>query len=133
MEEQPSFESSAPEGKAERRRQITSFGTRMGRVLLASFVGAALYALVVGPRDFVGFSDGLFIAGAVLLVVGLMPLAAEIFGRATVSFRLEDGDLKDVLNQGRHHSRQGETTTFLFGISGIIVVALSFLISFSLR
>jgi sulfite exporter TauE/SafE len=132
MEEQPSFEPSGPEAEIGRRRQITSFGTQVGRVLLISFVGAALYALVIGPRDLVGFSDGLFIAGAVLLLVGLMPLAAEIFGRATISFRLEDGDLKDVLNQERRHSRQGETTTYLFGISGIIVVALSFLISFSL-
>jgi hypothetical protein len=126
MEEQPSFEKIEPKAQSSR---VRVFVQKLAIILVASLAGSALYALLLGPRNLVGVSNGLFIAGAILLVVGLFPLLNEIFGRSTVSFRLEDGGLEEVLEDERGRSRRGDSVTFLFGISGIIVVALSFLVS----
>ena len=133
MEEQPSFESTDSPVKLTRREQLADFMRRVTGVLVISLVGSALYVLIVGPRNLVGFSDGLFIAGAILLIVGLLPLVSEIFSRSTVSFSSEDRNLEDILDEQREQVQRGETMTYLFGVSGIIVIALSFLISFFAR
>lgn len=130
MEEQPSFEK--PEDGAAQRK-ARNFLQRLVVVLVVSLVGSGLYALLVGPQNFIGFSNGLFLTGAILLIIALFPLLNEIFGRATVSFRLEEGGLQEVLEDERGRSRQGETVTFLFGSSGIIVVALSLLFSLLIK
>jgi hypothetical protein len=130
MEEQPSFEKT--EEKAAQSK-VRAFVQNLAIILVASLAGSGLYALLVGPRNLIGVSNGLFIAGAILLIIGLFPLLNEIFGRSTVSFRLEEGGLDEVLEDERGRSRRGETVTFLFGISGIIVVALSFLVSFAVK
>jgi hypothetical protein len=130
MEEQPSFEKTEEKGTQPKAR---NFLQRLAIVLAVSLVGSGLYALLVGPRNFIGLSNGLFLAGAILLIIALFPLLNEIFGRATVSFRLEEGGLEEVLKDERGRSRQGETVTFLFGISGIIVVALSLLFTFLIK
>ena len=126
MEEQPSFEKIEPKAAPSR---IRVFVQKLAIILVASLAGSGLYALLLGPRNLVGVSNGLFIAGAILLVIGLFPLLNEIFGRSTVSFRLEEGGLEELLEDERGRSRRGDSVTFLFGISGIIVVALSFLVS----
>jgi hypothetical protein len=130
MEEQPSFEK--PEDRAAQSK-VRNFLQRLVIVLVMSLVGSGLYALLVGPQNLIGFSNGLFLAGAILLIIGLFPLLNDIFGRATVSFRLEEGGLQEVLEDERGRSRKGETVTFLFGISGIIVVALSLLFSLLIK
>jgi hypothetical protein len=125
MEEQPPVEGAqdaAGEG-------TPGFAKRLGRVLLVSFVGSALYALVIGPRSMRGLADGLFIAGAILLLVALSPLIRDILSRTTLPFRLEERSLGDAMDEERDRHQQGETVTYLFGLSGIIVVALSFIIS----
>ncbi len=126
MEEQPSFE---PSSRADRREQTRGFVRSVGRILAVSLVGAGLYALVVGPRRLTGVADGLFVAGAILLIIGLFPLIGEIFGRASMSFRMADRSFSEALDEEKTRTRQGETMTFLFGVSGIIVVALSFIVS----
>jgi hypothetical protein len=128
MEEQPPFEHSQNEAQAAQQGWRSGFAKRLGRILMVSVLGSVLYALVVGPRNMRGFADGLFLAGAVLLVIALFPLVGEIFGRTTVPFRLEGRSLDDVLAEERARSQRGGTITYLFGISGIIVVALSFII-----
>jgi len=133
MEEQPSFEATDPPVKLTRREQLADFIRRVRGVLALSLVGSVLYALIVGPRNLAGFSDGLFIAGAILLIVGLLPLVSEIFSRSTISFSAEDRSLGDILEERRGQVQRGETMTYLFGVSGIIVIALSFLISFFAR
>ena len=132
MEEQPSFEPNS-EAEAAPHRQTADWIRRIGRILLVSFVGSAFYALVVGPRNLTGFSNGLFIAGAILLTIGIMPLVSEIFSRATVTLRLEDPSFEDVLEEGRRQVQRGETATYLFGVSGAIIIVLSFIISLSVR
>ncbi len=133
MEEQPSFEPSESEAEASRQEKAVGFAKRLGIVLIASLAGALLYALVVGPQSLRGFSDGLFIAGAVLLIIGLLPLITEIFGRSTMAFRKGDRSLRDVLDEERERSQRSDKVSFLFGIGGIIVIALSFIIGFSLE
>ncbi len=125
MEEQPPVEGAqgAAGGGA------PGFAKRLGRVLLVSFAGSALYALVIGPRNMRGLADGLFIAGAILLLVALSPLIRDILSRTTLPFRLEERSLGDAMDEERDRHQQGETVTYLFGLSGIIVVALSFIIS----
>ena len=130
MEEQPGFEPSRADAQAVGRRQVPFFMNRLGRVLMFSFVGAAFYALVAGPRNSRGLADGLFIVGAILLLISLSPLIGEILGRATLSFRLQDRSLEDALEEERGRLQKSEDNTFLFGIGGIIVVALSFVFSF---
>lgn len=133
MEEQPSFEATNPPAKLTRRVQLADFIRRVRGVLALSLLGSVLYALIVGPRNLAGFSDGLFIAGAILLIVGLLPLVSEIFSRSTISFNAEDRSLEDILEERRGQVQRGETMTYLFGVSGIVVIVLSFLISFFAR
>ncbi len=122
MEEQPSFE---PGGA---QAQPPSFIKRLGRMLAVSMVGAALYALAFGPRSLVGFANGLFWAGAILLLIALFPMFSDVVNRSTVTMRAKDQSFKDIVQETRERSEQGDTHTFLFGISGMISVALSFII-----
>jgi hypothetical protein len=56
-----------------------------------------------------------------------------VFGRATVSFRVEEGDFEEVLEEERVRSRQGDTLSFVFGTSGILTVALSLVTSLAVN
>lgn len=131
MEKQPSFEPGTDPAKG-RQRGVLGIVKRSGLVLGFSLVASALYALVVGPRDLIGFSNGLFLIGAIWLMVGLMPVFVKLFGRTTVSLRMEDGSFEGVLDEEGDHRQQGETTTLLFGINGVIIIVLSLIISFSM-
>lgn len=133
MEEQPSFESHESPATFTRREQAADFVRRMGKVLAVSLVASVLYALIVGPRNLVGFSDGLFFAGAILLIIGLLPLVSEIFSRSSVSFSSEDKSFEEILEQQREQAQRGGALTYLFGVSGIIVIVLSYVISFFAR
>jgi hypothetical protein len=127
MEEQPSFEpQQSREGSAQRR--VPDFVRRLGRILVVSFIGAALYALIFGPRNTGGLANGLFLIGAFLLLVSLFPTLSDIMNRATVSFRMQGHSLEEVFEETHGHGRQSETTIYLFGISGIIIIALSFFV-----
>jgi hypothetical protein len=131
MKEQPSYDYFKPESEVQEQRRALDFVKRLGSILLASFAGSALYTLVVGPRNLVGLSNGLFFAGAILLIVGLMPLIREIFGRTTVSRRLKDHRLEGVSEEEQRSGHQGDPSSTLFGVSGVIVLALSFIIGLS--
>ena len=133
MEEQPSFESLKSPATRTRREQAADLVRRVGKVLAVSLVASVLYALIFGPRNLVGFSDGLFFAGAILLIIGLLPLVSEIFSRSSVSFSSEDRSFEEVLEQQRARVQRGGETTYLFGVSGIIVIVLSYMISFFAR
>jgi hypothetical protein len=133
MEEQPSFESSQSEAEPSRQEKVSSSARRLGIVLILSLLGAALYAFVIGPRNVRGFSDGLFITGAVLLAISLLPLLSSIFGRSTLSFRKQNRTMRDVLDEERERNQRDEKLSFLLGIGGFIVIALSFLIGFSVE
>jgi len=101
-------------------------------LLLAASVGAGVvYSLVFGHQTMRGFSDGLFLIGALLLIVGLLPLIGDVFGRSTLSFRLKDQTLEDVMEEQRKRSKTGDSMTVLCGVGGMIIIALSFLIGFS--
>jgi sulfite exporter TauE/SafE len=125
MEEQPSFEPDVAQVA-----QRPSFIKRLGRVLAFSVVGAALYALVLGPRNTVGLANGLFWIGAILLLIALFPMFSDVINRSTVTMRSRDQSFEDIMQDARQHSEQGDTLTFLFGVSGMIVVALSFILGF---
>lgn len=131
MEEQPSIESAQSEEGASRQGRAADFLKRFAVLLVLSIVGSALYALVVGPQNLRGFSDGLFIVGAVLMIVGLLPMVADIFNRSTVSFRRGDRSFEDVLEEERDRSKRDDKITYQFGICGVIVIALSFIVGFS--
>lgn len=124
MEDQPLFEPSPP--STSRRAWVRLFVRHVGRVLAVSVVGAALYAAAVGPRNITGLANGLFIAGAVLLLISLFPLVSEVFGRATLPFRANRQNLSQLLQDEQDRARQQDMLTYVFGVSGIIVVALSF-------
>jgi hypothetical protein len=131
VEEQPYSDPSEEETLPE--PWPTRVGSRMGRVLFFSLVGALGYALVIGPRTLVGVSNGLFVVGALLLVIGLMPLLGEIFGRATVTFGSKDPSFEDVLEEERRHGKSGGAMAFAFDVSGIILIVLSLIVGFVAR
>lgn len=124
MEEQPSFEPQQSQ-KGFARGCVPDFVRRLGRVLAVSFIGAALYALIFGPRNATGLANGLFLIGAFLLLVSLFPTFSDIMNRATVSFRIKGHKLEEVFEETHGHGRQSETTIYLFGISGFIIIVLS--------
>jgi hypothetical protein len=124
MEEQPSFESGSAQA------QPPSFIKRLGRVLAGSMAGAALYALAFGPRSLVGWANGLFWAGAILLLIALFPMFSDVVNRSTVTMRAKDQSFEEIMQETRARGEQGDTHTFLFGVSGMIIVALSFIIGF---
>ena len=128
MGERLSLKPPESELNATRRGRGVNFVRRAGRVLMLGLAGSALYALVVGPRSLTGLSDGLFIAGAILLVIGLMPWLSQIVGRATAPVSQKDSSLQDILDKQREHSQRADPTVLLFSISGIVIIAFSFII-----
>ena len=132
MEEQPSFESQEETAPVSRRSRVTRFVKQLAILLAASAGAAVIYALVFGHQTVRGFSDGLFLIGALLLIVGLLPLVSELFGRSTVSYRLKDRTLEDVMEEQRKRAKKDDSLTYLFGFGGIIVIVLSFWVGFSL-
>jgi hypothetical protein len=133
MKERPPFEPSQEEAQVAKWGGVLDFVKRLGRVLLVGFLGSALYALVFGPRTIGGFADGLFITGATLFIVALFPFLEGVFGRATLSSRSKDRNLDQVLEEQRERSQQGQTVAYLFGVSGVIIIALSLIVGFSVR
>jgi hypothetical protein len=132
MEEQPSFEASQSEAKGSRQERIAGFVKQLVVVLVISFVGSALYTLIVGPQNTSGFSNGLFIVGAMLLVIGLLPLLSDIFGRSTMTLRKKDQTLKDIMDGERERSQRDSSISSLLTVGGFIVIFLSFIIGFSM-
>lgn len=133
MEEQPSIEPADSEEKTSRQRRVADFTRRLAALLAVSFLGAVLYAVVIGPQNLRGFSDGLFIAGAALLIIGLLPMVADIFNRSTVSFRRGERSFQDVQDGERDRSQRSDNVTYLFGIGGTIIIVLSFILGFSVQ
>ncbi len=133
MEEQPSFEASESKAKGSRQERIAVFFKQLVVVLIISFVGSTLYTLIIGPQNTNGFSSGLFIVGAILLVIGLLPLLSDIFGRSTVTLRKKDQTLKDVLDGERERSQRDSSISSLLTVGGFIVIVLSFIIGFSME
>lgn len=133
MEQQPSFDPHEPAARGERTERMLGFLKRMSRALTVSLVGSALYALLIGPRSLTGFADGLFLAGAVLMAIGLMPLVGDIFGRTTVTLTAEDRKFEDILEEQRARRRRTGSSGFLYGVAGIIAIALSFVVTFSVQ
>jgi hypothetical protein len=132
MEEQPSFEASESKVEGSRQERIAGFVKKLVVVLVISFVGSTLYSLIVGPQNLDGFSNGLFIAGAILLIIGLLPLLSDIFGRSTVTLRKKDQTLKDVMDGERERSQRDSGISSLLTLGGLIVIGLSFIIGFSM-
>ena len=122
------MESTEPEMNATRSGRAVDNLKRAGRFLMLGFAGSALYALVVGPRSLTGLSDGLFIAGAILLLGGLMPWLSQTFSRATTSVNPKDTSLQDILEKQRERSQRTDPTVLLLSISGIIIIVFSFVI-----
>jgi hypothetical protein len=132
MEEQPSFEASQSKVQGSRQERIAGFVKQLVVVLVISFVGSALYTLIVGPQNTSGFSNGLFIVGAMLLVIGLLPLLSDIFGRSTMTLRKKDQTLKDIMDGERERSQRDSSISSLLTVGGFIVIFLSFIIGFSM-
>ena len=133
MEEQPSFEDSSSETQVSHPGRIAGFVKQLIVVLVVSFIGSTLYTLIVGPQNLSGLSNGLFIAGAILLVIGLLPLLSDIFGRSTVTLRKKDQTFKDVLDGERERSQRDNSISSLLTVSGLIVITLSFIIGFTME
>jgi hypothetical protein len=131
MEEQPSIEPAHPDDTGSRQRRMMDFMKRLAPLLVVSVAGAGLYAFVSGSRNLRGFSDALFVIGAALLIIGLLPMVVDIFSRSTVTFRRGERTFQDVLDEERDRSQRDDKITYLFGIGGVIIIALSFLIGFS--
>jgi hypothetical protein len=129
LEEQPEYRSE-PEEKERRGARLGRFLKRLALTVVAGLLGALVYALTIGPFDAAGFSNGLFVIGAILFVVALVPVISEIFGRATIGLNKEDKDLEEVLEDQKQHSQQNEKIVYLFALAGLVMVLLSFLLAF---
>jgi hypothetical protein len=116
-----------------RQRRVADFSRRLAILLAVSLLGAVLYAAVIGPQNLRGLSDGLFILGAALLIIGLLPLFAGIFNRSTVTFRRRERSFQDVLDAERDRSQQNDNITYLLGIGGTIIIVLSLILGFSVQ
>jgi hypothetical protein len=133
MEQQPSFDPHEPGGRAERTERRLAFLKGLGRALAVSLVGSALYALLIGPRSLTGFADGLFLAGAILFAIGLMPLIGDIYGRATATLTAEERKFEDILEEQRTRRQRTGSGSYLYGVAGVIAIALSLIVSFSVQ
>ena len=133
MEQQPTIGPHEPAARGERTERMLGFLKRLGRALAVSLVGSALYALLIGPRSLTGFADGLFLAGAILLAIGLMPLVGDIFSRTTVTLTAEDRKFEDILEEQRTRRQRRGSDGYLYGVAGVIAVALSLVLSFSVQ
>ena len=109
------------------------FVKRLSSVVMVCVGGALLYALVFGPRTVVGISDGLFLAGAILLLIALFPLLSDFFGRRTLPSPKAERSDEGSSEGERPLSQLVESTPFLLGASGIVVIALSFIVGLSVR
>jgi hypothetical protein len=95
-----------------------------------SLLVAALYTLVIGPRNLKGVADGLFIIGGLFLFVSVIPLATQILNRLKLPMRLSKEDLGDVMQEEQTRYREDEVSIYLYGLTGIIIVAVSFIVGF---
>jgi hypothetical protein len=129
LEEQPKYQS-GPDEKPARGARVWRFLRRLALIVIAGFVGALVYALTIGPFSVAGLSNGLFVIGAILFVVALIPVISEIFGRATIAFDKEDKGLGEVLEDQKQRSQQNEKVVYLFALAGLVMVLLSFLLAF---
>ena len=131
MEQQPSFEPEGADRTVSRRSRLAVFVKQLSLLLVASVGAAGGYALLFGHQTMSGFSDGLFLLGALLLIVGLLPLLSDVFGRSTVLFRQKDQTLEDVMEEQRQRVKKDDSLAYLFGTGGIIVIVLSLLVGFA--
>jgi hypothetical protein len=130
MEQQPSFESQEADRNISRRSRVAVFVKQLGLLLAASAGAAVVYAFVFGNQTMRGFSDGLFLVGALLLIVGFLPLVGDVFGRSTVSSRRKDQALEDVMERQRKRIKDN-SLAYLFGAGGIIIVVFSLWVGFA--
>ena len=70
----------------------------------------------------------LFLAGAILLIVAFLPLFKETLSPRRQPSRVEDRNEDDVKEEEQGRSKLIESTPFLFGIGGVILVALSLIV-----
>jgi hypothetical protein len=97
-----------------------------------SLLAAALYTLIIGPQNLKGVADGLFIAGGLLLFISIIPLATQILNRLKLPMRLSKEDLGDVMQEEQSRYQEDEISIYLYGLTGIIIVAISFIVGFYL-
>lgn len=128
MGRRPSVESTESEMNATRRERAEDSLRRAGPYLILGLAGAALYALVVGPRSLIGLSDGLFIAGAILMVIGLVPWLSQTFSRAAAPIGRKDKSLQEILEEQRDRSQRTDPAFFVISVSGVVFVVCSFVI-----
>jgi hypothetical protein len=106
---------------------------RLGLILLASLGAAGVYALLTGTQRPKALSDGLFFVGTLLMLVALMPLASQMVNRVRFAAQWDDQDAEEILEKARERGRQDDRIIILFGIGGVIVMALSIVIGFSVK
>jgi hypothetical protein len=114
-----------------RRSRVAVFVKKLGLLLVASTGASIVYALVLGHQTMRGFSDGLFLVGALLLSVGFLPMVGDAFGRSSVSSRRKDKTLEDVMEEQRKRIKKDNSLAYLLGAGGVIIVALSLLVGFA--
>lgn len=131
MEQQPSIEPQEVDRTLSRRSRVAVFVKKLGLLLVASTGSSIVYALVLGHQTMRGFSDGLFLVGALLLSVGFLPMVGDAFGRSSVSSRRKDKTLEDVMEEQRKRIKKDNSLAYLLGAGGVIIVALSLLVGFA--
>lgn len=131
MEQQPSLEPQEADQSVSRGSRAAVYAKKLGLLLVASIGAAVVYALVLGHQTMRGFSDGLFLVGALLLSVGFLPMVGDAFGRSSVSSRRKDQALEDVMEKQRKRIKKDNSLAYLLGAGGVIIVALSLVIGFA--
>jgi len=131
VEQQPSIEPQEVDQTLSRRSRVAVFVKKLGLLLVASTGSSIVYALVLGHQTMRGFSDGLFLVGALLLSVGFLPMVGDAFGRSSVSSRRKDKTLEDVMEEQRKRIKKDNSLAYLLGAGGVIIVALSLLVGFA--
>jgi hypothetical protein len=131
MEQQPSLEPQEADQTVSRRLRVAVFIKKLGLLLVVSTGAAVAYALVLGHQTMRGFSDGLFLVGALLLSVGFLPMVGDAFGRSSVSSRRKDKTLEDVMEEQRKRIKKDNSLAYLLGAGGVIIVASSLLVGFA--
>jgi hypothetical protein len=131
MEQQPSLEPQEADQTVSHRSRAAVFVRKLGLLLVASTGAAIAYAMVLGNQTMRGFSDGLFLVGALLLSVGFLPMVGNAFGRSSLSSRRKDRTLEDVMEDQRKRIKKDNSLAYLLGAGGIIIVALSLVVGFA--
>jgi uncharacterized membrane protein YiaA len=100
------------------------------RAILFSLIAGivlAIIGLLLGWKTSTQFSDGFFVAGVIMIAIGV--ISYQGYSKPTVDGPPVHSDTADRSNLWAADTSRGQNLMAFFGISGLLLFGLSFLVS----